>query len=101
MLNSVASFKARLLWSKLVRRFGKNKNLKLDKTSQEPKRMASFLKEDWVTASEEDRSRARGAFIAFTTGLEEGMMREQFKSIMDPMLNLQDIIITLAEVLVM
>lgn len=63
--------------------------------------MASFLKEDWATTSEEDRSRARGAFIAFTTGLEEGMMREQFKSIMDPMLNLQDIIISLAEVLVM
>jgi hypothetical protein len=57
--------------------------------------MSSFLKEDWITLSDEDRSRARGAYIAFTTGLEEGMMREQFKSIMDPMLNLQDIIVYL------
>ena len=63
--------------------------------------MASFLKEDWLELSEEDRSRARGSFIAFTSSLEEGMMREQFRSLMDPMLNLQDIVSNLTEVQIM
>ena len=49
----------------------------------------------------EDRSRARGAFLAFTTGLEEGAMREQFRAIMDPMLSLQDLVIELKELLLM
>ena len=35
---------------------------------------------------------AKGAFLAFTTGLEEGASREQFKSLMDPMLSMQEAI---------
>ena len=60
-----------------------------------------FLKEKWEDLSREDQSRARGAFLAFTTGLEEGAMREQFKAIMDPMLSLQDLIRELKELLLM
>ena len=63
--------------------------------------MAVFLKEKWEELSREDRSRARGAFLAFTTGLEEGAMREQFRAIMDPMLSLQDLVIELKELLLM
>ena len=54
--------------------------------------MASFLKEAWEDLSPEDLSRARGSFLAFTSGLEEGATREQFRAIMDPMLSLQDVI---------
>lgn len=59
--------------------------------------MASFLKKTWEDSSTEEISRARGAFIAFTTGLEDGMMKEQFRSIMDPMLTLQDVVQELKE----
>ena len=52
----------------------------------------SFLKERWEDLAQEELSRAKGAFLAFTTGLEEGASREQFKSLMDPMLSLQDTI---------
>ena len=54
-----------------------------------------FLREKWEDLTHEDQSRARGAFLAFTTSLEEGAMREQFKVIMDPMLSLQDLILEL------
>ena len=59
--------------------------------------MAGFLKEKWEDLSTEELSRAKGAFLAFTTGLEEGTSREQFRAIMDPMLNLQTAIIELKE----
>ena len=59
--------------------------------------MSGFLKEKWEDLSKEELSRAKGAFLAFTTGLEEGNSREQFKSLMDPMLNLQTTIIELRE----
>ena len=59
--------------------------------------MSGFLKEKWEELSTEELSRAKGAFLAFTTGLEEGNSREQFKSLMDPMLNLQTTIIELRE----
>ena len=59
--------------------------------------MSGFLKEKWEDLSQEELSRAKGAFLAFTTGLEEGNSREQFKSLMDPMLNLQTTIIELRE----
>ena len=42
--------------------------------------------------SVEELARAKGSFIAFTTGLEEGATREQFRSIMDPMLSMQELI---------
>ena len=59
--------------------------------------MASFLKENWEDSTEEELSRARGAYIAFVTSLEEGSTREQFRTLMDPMLSLQDMIVTLKE----
>jgi hypothetical protein len=59
--------------------------------------MAAFLKEKWEDLTPEELSRARGAYIAFTTGLEEGASREQFKSLMDPMLSIQDLILELKE----
>ena len=55
-------------------------------------KMASFLKEAWEDLSVEELSRARGSFIAFTSGLEEGATREQFRAIMDPMLSIQDLV---------
>lgn len=57
--------------------------------------MASFLKEAWEELSTEDLSRAKGSFIAFTSGLEDGASKEQFRAIMDPMLSLQDLIVKL------
>ena len=51
--------------------------------------MSSFLKERWEDITQEELSRAKGAFLAFTSGLEDGSSKEQFKSIMDPMLSLQ------------
>ena len=51
--------------------------------------MSSFLKEAWEDTSQEELSRAKGAFLAFTSGLEDGASKEQFKAIMDPMLSLQ------------
>ena len=63
--------------------------------------MSSFLKEAWEELSEQELSRARGSFIAFTTGLEEGATREQFRSIMDPMLSIQDLVIELKELKLM
>ena len=63
--------------------------------------MSSFLKERWEDISPEELSRAKGAFLAFTSGLEEGSSREQFKSIMDPMLSLQDLIGQLKELKIM
>ena len=53
---------------------------------------SSFLKERWEDVTPEELSRAKGAFLAFTTGLEEGASREQFKSLMDPMLSMQEAI---------
>ena len=57
--------------------------------------MSSFLKEAWEELSVEDLSRAKGSFLAFTSGLEEGATREQFRAIMDPMLSLQELIVKL------
>ena len=51
--------------------------------------MSSFLKETWEDISPEELSRAKGAFLAFTSGLEDGASKEQFMSITDPMLSLQ------------
>ena len=59
--------------------------------------MTSFLKEAWEDLSEQDLDRARGSFIAFTTSLEEGATREQFRALMDPMLSMQDVILGLKE----
>ena len=59
--------------------------------------MASFLKEAWEELSAEELSRSRGEYLAFTAGLEEGSTREQFRSIMDPMLSIQDLINQLKE----
>ena len=61
--------------------------------------MSGFLKEKWEDLSSEELARAKGAFLAFTTALEEGTSREQFRAIMDPMLNLQTAIIELKELL--
>ena len=61
----------------------------------------SFLKERWEDISQEELSRAKGAFLAFTTGLEEGASREQFKSLMDPMLSLQETITELKALKIM
>ena len=63
--------------------------------------MANFLKEAWEDLSEQELDRARGSYIAFTTGLEEGATREQFRSLMDPMLSIQDVIIGLKELKLM
>lgn len=63
--------------------------------------MTAFLKEKWEELSEEELARSRGSFLAFTTSLEEGNMREQFRAIMDPMLNLQDVVGELKELLLM
>ena len=57
--------------------------------------MASFLKEKWEDLSTEELAREKGSYIAFTTGLEEGASREQFKSLMDPMHSLQEVIVDL------
>ena len=59
--------------------------------------MTSFLKEAWEDLSEQDLDRARGSFIVFTTSLEEGATREQFRALMDPMLSMQDVILGLKE----
>ena len=59
--------------------------------------MATFLKEAWEDLPDQELDRARGSYIAFTTGLEEGATREQFRALMDPMLSLQDVIIGLKE----
>ena len=63
--------------------------------------MASFLKESWEELSEQELSRARGSFLAFTTGLEEGATREQFRALMDPMLSIQDLVLELKELKLM
>ena len=63
--------------------------------------MASFLKEAWEELSEQELSRARGSFLAFTTGLEEGATREQFRALMDPMLSIQDLVLELKELKLM
>lgn len=57
----------------------------------------SFLKEAWEEMPAEELARAKGSFLAFTSGLEEGATREQFRAIMDPMLSLQDVITQLKE----
>ena len=57
----------------------------------------NFLKEKWEESSTEELSRSKGAFLAFTTNLEEGACREQFRSLMDPMLNIQSSILELKE----
>ena len=54
--------------------------------------MTAFFKEKWEELSEEELARSRRSFLAFTTSLEEGNMREQFRASMDPMLNLQDVV---------
>ena len=63
--------------------------------------MASFLKEAWEELSEQELSRARGSFLAFTAGLEEGATREQFRALMDPMLSIQDMVLELKELKLM
>ena len=63
--------------------------------------MTAFLKEKWEELSEEELARSRGFFLAFTTSLEEGNTREQFRAIMDLMLNLQDVVGELKELLLM
>ena len=59
--------------------------------------MTSFLKVAWEELSEQELDRARGSYIAFTTSLEEGATREQFRALMDPMLAIQDVIIGLKD----
>ena len=54
--------------------------------------MATFLKKAWEDMSSEELARAKGSFITFMMGLEEGAAREQFKAIMDPMLCIQELI---------
>ena len=63
--------------------------------------MASFLKSAWEELSEQELDRSRGSFIAFTTSLEEGATREQFRALMDPMLAMQDVIIGLKDLKIM
>ena len=64
--------------------------------------MASFLKEAWEDLPDQELDRARGSYIAFTSGLEEGSaMREQFKAMMEPMLSIQDLVLQLKELKLM
>ena len=59
--------------------------------------MTVFLCEAWEDMSEAELARSRGVYLAFTASLEEGSLREQFRSLMDPMLSLQDLIVELKQ----
>jgi hypothetical protein len=61
----------------------------------------AFLREDWETLTTEELGRARGTFSAWISGLEEGSVREQLKSIYQPMVDIQDAILDVAILLTM
>ena len=80
-----------------VEQFTRLLKFSVQRSTQNSRKMSVFLQPKWEDLSQEERSRSSGAFLAFTTGLEEGNLREQFKAVMDPMMSLQDTILDLKD----